>query len=362
MGIIRLLFAIAVVLAHTTPMAGVALIGSVTAVQSFFILSGFYMSLILKEKYFKKKNSYSLFFSNRLLKLFPTHVLILLCIVVFSLIQYYISRVTFAFGGDYGQLSAFYNFKDQLSLGTTLYLIFTNLFIIGQDTILFLGLGKSGNLYFTPNYAKTYPQLHYFLLNPVMWVVSLEILFYFLAPFLVNKNTKFLAILGGISVGIRITLSYFGYRDDPWGYRFFPSELVFFTLGIFSYRFYDSIRNINANKKIIQVVYLLFITLIIFFQKINIPDIFYYISLVILIPFIFLLFKNSKIDRYFGELSYPIYVSHLFLLSIILFFKLPLLYNTAITLVIVSTIFSALLKYFILDKIEKFRQRRVAIR
>ena len=359
MGLIRLLFAIAVVVAHTVLIHGIRLVGSIVAVQSFFILSGFYMTMVWKEKYLKNKNAYFLFLSNRLLKLFPTYFIILVGIITFSFIQHYLTGVITAFGGDYGQLAPYYYYAAHFNIGTWVYFVFTNLFIIGQDTALFLGLGKSGNLYFTPNFSLTTPALHLFLLDPVMWVISLEIFFYILAPFIINKSNKALIILGSISVGIRLILYYFGYKNDPWNYRFFPSEFVFFILGIFAYRMYERIRHVVLNKPIVFTTYALLILFIIFYQKFNIPDILFYVVFTLLIPVFFIQFKNSKIDRYIGDLSYPVYVSHIFLLSILVFFNVSLLYNSAVTLVITSIVFSAALKYFILDRIEKYRQRRL---
>lgn len=71
MGSLRFLLAIAVVIDHSGPIFGVESVGGSTAVQAFYIISGFYMSLILSEKYVGANGGYSLFFTNRLLRLFP---------------------------------------------------------------------------------------------------------------------------------------------------------------------------------------------------------------------------------------------------------------------------------------------------
>ena len=52
MGLIRFLLAIAVIIVHSTPILGNNL-GADIAVLSFFIISGFYMAMILNEKYYK---------------------------------------------------------------------------------------------------------------------------------------------------------------------------------------------------------------------------------------------------------------------------------------------------------------------
>ena len=51
MGIIRFLLALAVVAFHSQRILGLRLMGGNEAVEIFFIISGFYMSLILRGKY-----------------------------------------------------------------------------------------------------------------------------------------------------------------------------------------------------------------------------------------------------------------------------------------------------------------------
>ena len=52
MGTIRLLLALAVLLMmHSTPLLGIRMINGAWAVQAFYVISGFYMALVLNEKY-----------------------------------------------------------------------------------------------------------------------------------------------------------------------------------------------------------------------------------------------------------------------------------------------------------------------
>jgi peptidoglycan/LPS O-acetylase OafA/YrhL len=75
MGSLRLILALSVFLAHTGSLFGVFLVGPSVAVQSFFLISGFYMALVLNEKY-KGSGSYYLFITNRLLRLLPYWVVL----------------------------------------------------------------------------------------------------------------------------------------------------------------------------------------------------------------------------------------------------------------------------------------------
>ena len=54
------------------------------AVKIFFVISGFYMALILNEKYLLKTDSYKLFITNRILRLYPLYLITFIA----SLIMY----------------------------------------------------------------------------------------------------------------------------------------------------------------------------------------------------------------------------------------------------------------------------------
>lgn len=84
MGIIRFLLAIAVVFAHTGHEQYMQMVGGKLAVELFYIFSGFYMALILTEKYVGLK-MYKVFITNRMLKLYPIYWVVALLVIFFSL-------------------------------------------------------------------------------------------------------------------------------------------------------------------------------------------------------------------------------------------------------------------------------------
>jgi len=87
MGTVRILLALSVLLAHSRTVIcfGVKLIGGFLAVKLFFVVSGFYMGMILKEKYSNTNNRIFLFWSNRFLRIFPVYWAILAVSVVVDL-------------------------------------------------------------------------------------------------------------------------------------------------------------------------------------------------------------------------------------------------------------------------------------
>ena len=88
MGLLRLLLALSVVLYHAGLIGGYNIANQIIAVNAFFVISGFYMSLVLSTKY-NFPNSYSLFVSNRLLRIYPIYWLVLLMTFAFVLGKYF---------------------------------------------------------------------------------------------------------------------------------------------------------------------------------------------------------------------------------------------------------------------------------
>jgi peptidoglycan/LPS O-acetylase OafA/YrhL len=70
MGLLRLILALTVVIAHSKAAFGLRFTADIGAAEVFFMISGFYISIILDKKY-TGEGSYTLFLSNRFLYLFP---------------------------------------------------------------------------------------------------------------------------------------------------------------------------------------------------------------------------------------------------------------------------------------------------
>lgn len=357
MGLIRLLLAISVVIAHSSSIFGFSLVGGQVAVQAFYIISGFYMSLILNEKYIGINNSYKLFITNRLLRLYPIYWIVLLLTIIFSL-----ALIIYTKGDKLGDFEIYSNYFNKISILSFIFLIFTNLFLFLQDTVMFLGLNiTNGSLFFTTDYTSTSPMLYQFLFIPQAWTIGIEIAFYLIAPFLVRKKLKFVLLLISLSILLRIILSYNGLMADPWSYRFFPTELVFFLLGIVAYRLYKKFENapIKSSYLVTNFGVIICFTLLYSFW---ISEWKYYIYLFLFfisLPFIFILTKKWKRDSFIGELSYPIYISHLFVLSCLGALKVTKIVNLGLLLSITTIIFAIVLNELVSKRIEKVRQKRI---
>ena len=104
MGTIRLLLALAVVFTHSY---GYLFTGGKLAVQLFYIISGYLMSLILLNN--KTYSNLYKFYSNRLLRLFPVYWGVAILTFVYFLVNYIIGGEDFFFQTyfDVGFLAGF---------------------------------------------------------------------------------------------------------------------------------------------------------------------------------------------------------------------------------------------------------------
>jgi peptidoglycan/LPS O-acetylase OafA/YrhL len=349
-GFLRLLLALAVVFAHAGQIPFLGFMGSEMAVRCFFIISGFYMALILTEKYQK----YYPFISNRFLKIFPLYFIILILTISLSIIGHFFLNKDVQLG------FYFANWNNKNLFFVLLILILSNIFLFGQDIVSFIGVNmRTGSLFLTTNYNATIGSLG--LIIPQAWTLSLEMMFYLLAPFIVRQKNKvilFLTILSGLFV------IYYGLgTSGAWTFRFFPAQFVFFMFGIISYRIYKNLININVNKYFLTLAQVIIFLYVIFYSYVPLGHLLqkglFFLLLIIGLPLLFILSKKSKFDRYVGDLAYPIFLSHFFVTEILaLTIKMPKEFIGA-TVAIISILISILLYNLIIKPIDSFRRQRV---
>lgn len=358
MGLLRFLLALTVVLGHSSSIFGFQLVGGALAVQAFYIISGFYMTLILNEKYVGANSSYKLFISNRLLRLFPIYWTVLILTILYSIIISYASN-----GSDLGSFSYFSIYWNNMGILSIFYLIFTNIFLFLQDTVMFLSLDTTtGSLFFTRNFHDHTPALYNFLMVPQAWTIGVEIAFYLIAPFLVRRKLKVIIPLIVASLLLRAVLYYhFNLKNDPWTYRFFPTELVFFLLGIVAYHAYKKLQTLTLKNSHLMFIWICVLGATLFHNFLPIPrkDTLYLIGFFMTLPFIFILTKHWKKDAYIGELSYPIYISHILVLTIVKVLNIQLPGGLGLTVALLTIGLSLLLNEVVAKRIEKIRQKRL---
>lgn len=350
MGFFRFLLAIAVVIAHSKSIFSTSnevawdsiisrentsiYIWSGHAVFVFFMISGFFMSMVINEKYNKIPNGNSKFILNRALRLYPVNFVILIA----SFIFYYATNI---------QSYMTFSLPDQ-SVPLTIASFFSNIFFLGAEIITFSN-----------------PE-NWVYVNPQIWSISVEIYFYILAPFIVSKSIKLIVSIALISLALRLSLSYFGFPPVPWRYFFFPSILVFFLIGVLAHRLKDFKKYIKGVEVVSLVRYLsLTMVVILLFTKSfwdisgdhdSLTSWFFFTCVALSIPLLFELTKNNKLDNFFGHLSYPIYIGHMFAITLVYYFAKESADRGGLTMV--ATLFMSVILYQFIDiPIEKLRKK-----
>lgn len=353
MGKLRLLLAISVIIAHTTPIFGISLIGGIRAVHIFYIISGFYMSLILEGKYIGL-NSYKLFITNRFLRIFPIYWAILFLTVTF----YYFAFVKNAGAGS-ELLSGYIRYFGGLNEPWKLFIILVNIFLFGQNLIMFMGFGNGpGGLKFSKNLVNSTPSLSSFMLVPQAWTLAIEMCFYLIAPFFLRRSFKFVMTAIVIAFSLRFLIFYLGNNREPWNSRVFPLELGFFLLGNLTYRMYEWMRANNLRTIYYPIALLCSFLTIILFYHLPFKSPLLYGVLFFSLPVIFLGSKDNRLDRSLGNLSYPVYISHFLLMLVASYFKLPV---TGFSISVSAILCSLLLNELVYKRIDLFRQNRLKV-
>lgn len=343
MGLIRLLLAISVVSAHSGAHSFFNLVGGTVAVKTFYIISGFYVAMIINN--YKDNSS---FYMSRYLRLFPVYI--------FCLIITYIVWSGINFQG----LKLFNN--NELTLNLNIFVLFSNIFIFFQDILMFLGV-EDGKIFFNKYMNSTDLPLRHFLFVPQGWTLGLELTFYLIAPFIVKKrNIKLIVFLIILSLALRIILILFDYKGDPWTYRFFPSELALFLLGSLSYYlFRDSKIKMTKNKFYLIYILIILYTLCYAYLPFIGRSLIYFTIISLSLWFVFDKTKNNKIDRFLGEISYPIYCSHFFILQYV-FFKNNLFdhqnlnFLNSLTLMFIIVFISTIIYLLIQFPVDRYRK------
>jgi peptidoglycan/LPS O-acetylase OafA/YrhL len=335
MGSLRTLFAIAVVFAHSY---GYVFVGGRNAVQLFYMISGFLISYVIVEK--KAYSTIKSFYINRYLRLYPIYIVVAaLTFIAFLIAAFVLNKNV-----------EFFNIYYTAPFSANALLIFSNISLFLQDWVMFAGV-EHNQLVFATNFSKSDIVLAKGLLVPQAWTLGVELSFYLIAPFILPKR-KILATLLFLSIALRIYLIYIGLgRQDPWTYRFFPTELALFLLGAISHQvilpFY---RNVFSTENIekystLSTYFLILITLVFWLIPINelIKSAALFAIFLVLMPLTFLFQSKRDWDKWVGDLSYPIYICHMLVIYVIGFIMGKLGIENTITISLAAVAFSVCL-------------------
>jgi peptidoglycan/LPS O-acetylase OafA/YrhL len=350
MGSFRLLLAATVMLGHFVPFYPQHLpflIYGWASVPAFYIVSGFLITLVLREKY---QDRTRLFYSNRALRIFPLYWAAL---AIFLLVNWLVAKGYLPGLQEHQGTNALRWWQlhqaENGVIATTL-LVLSNVVVFGQDVMLFIG--KWPHLW-----NKDY-FYHFFMYVGPAWTIEVEFFFYAMAPFIVRGGVIWpIVILAGSLVARTIAVAV-GYTAYINAYDFPPFELAFFMAGSLAYRAYAYLR--TQKSKWISVYSLAACVAIallsVFYLFIPFARPIYLLSVCICLPGIVLVGRRNPFDNFLGELSYPIYLLH----PIFAIFIVPGTTVWAEIGAVAGTVSISAFLIFAIDRpIEIFRHRRI---
>ncbi|BBD08094.1 acyltransferase family protein [Desulfovibrio ferrophilus] len=302
MGLIRLFLALAV-LTHHEPILSRELLPGALSVRLFFIISGFYMALILNERYSTQHKI--LFYSSRLLRLFPGY----LAIAALSLLALLLMDIhPFITREDIEALR-------WESPGTIIIAGLSNLLILGQNLFFLFDSNPESGLSFTP--CADCPTLGFWLLLiPQAWSLAVELGFYLLAPFIVNRHPLLLILLFSCSLTLHLSIVAWVPDGDNIAHHTLLPQLHLFIMGALSFRLVPLARHL---PRILGLAGLpLLLTLLCTYQSMTITWKYPLMAMILAvsIPFIFESMRHARWDRLIGELSYPLYISQFLVIAV----------------------------------------------
>jgi peptidoglycan/LPS O-acetylase OafA/YrhL len=295
MGTLRFLLAIAVLLYH---MSGVALfdmpayelmmvrpLSGNSAVETFFIISGFAMAGALSTRY--RDRPVGRFYASRVLRLYPAYLLILAVHIVAAALLWRpgLPQPVNLFMADAAQPPA-----------ERLVWTISSFLVVGKE------LWFQGN-----DFAKQF-------VNPA-WSLSIELQFYLLIPFLVRWPIRRLIVLFGLALAYRVLL-FVDLGHVPPIYYSLPWHLCLFLAGVLSYRLFEHWQSVSVGVAIGPAAAVMLLTVL--FPHYTEGDtradwlkIGYWLALFFTLPLLSRLSEGSRIDGFLGDLSYPIYLANL---------------------------------------------------
>jgi peptidoglycan/LPS O-acetylase OafA/YrhL len=209
-------------------------------------------------------------------------------------------------------------------------------------------------------------QANSFLLVPQCWSIGVELTFYAIAPFVCRRwwSTAGLAIFGGVTRAVIASL--FPPFQGPWAYRFAPSEVLLFESGGLAYFISRAIcpRYPRVFKTLSYVALGCFSAVVFGLvplagnsSKLNLIFFPVLILLVSSVGSLFYGMRDNKWDQYIGELSYPMYITHIFVMGFVVTY-VPMQMRTGNLVYVLLTIgFSTLLYVGVTIPADALRKR-----
>jgi peptidoglycan/LPS O-acetylase OafA/YrhL len=232
---------------------------------------------------------------------------------------------------------------------------------------MFIGLRENGLAFFLDCHASS-PQLWTFLLVPQAWSLSVELMFYLCAPFILRNRSLLYSCLALSPIARSAAmLSGFGLAD-PWSYRFFPFELSLFLMGALAHqillprveRLCEAVPRLETVAVAALVVTILALPMT--GEDILLKKVILLLVMTFALPFLFIFQKHNSWDRAIGELSYPVYICHWLMILILKYglkmihMELPAAPLSTFSVIGLSVLFSIGLNSVVAEPVDRLRK------
>ncbi len=189
-GLLRILLAVCVLCWHGRPLGGLHWLRGDMAVELFFVISGFYMQLVLSGKYTRPKLGrmwVARFYQARYFRLLPAYLLASLIVLAAGAVQPDL--------GPWPTLRAVWQLPSTAANNVfRIFLPLTDLTMLFQDVTMFFST-HAGVVHGAANFRDSDLQLWQGLTIPPAWSLGIELTFYLLAPWLLNLRSGWLAVV-----------------------------------------------------------------------------------------------------------------------------------------------------------------------
>ncbi len=283
-----------------------------SSVPAFFIISGFYMSLILTTKY-KGRDRIWLFYTNRALRLYPMYWALLLVCVALAFLRF----------DSWPLAQIIAAAKNPLLLaidGTTpsWWAAIPNLAFVGADVlrVFMVDLQAMALEPWLRGVAEdaAHRGAYQYLIAPPIWSLGVEVIFYVLAPLIAALSVRnLLGVLLGFCA-LHWAVYYWTLADQlAWYHLLTPYNACYFVTGMVAHRVWPRFERLLSNvtqRVLISVPFILWACWQI------IPSSIWTSWLVWLLfasalPCLFQATKHSRLDAALSTYSYPVYLCHI---------------------------------------------------
>lgn len=294
MGLIRFYLAVSVVLAHNA--INVPGISGHLAVMAFFVISGFYMGLVLNERY---RDRIATFYVARFFRLWPMYI------VVFLVTAAFIEPVVFE--------------ANSILVRAYFYFVVTTSLL--YDTLNWFAIDPGGSAVFLettrglPGIKPAIWASH----MPHMWSIGVELTFYAFAP-LFARNAKRCLIVFVLAYALHLYMTLNMHPLHPLVRRSALNFFWLFALGVLSYWAWRNLKSRLDGITITPVGVALTTAALTGICIAGAQRGWAYSSglgadpslvlFAVVVPVAFHFTRKSTTDRLIGELSYPIYLVH----------------------------------------------------